>query len=265
MVRKKKSSVKPQGLVHTKRRQVEDTDGWTHIIDTPKTKKATPKTPAFHGGDFEIGGVSYVNRTLEEIKDEFEHFKRAWEERPACHDLKSKLQDLNNIENIIILGLGSLQTSRREGRRTSATQLAALQTILEILREADGTTAAGDRKDLPVVLQDPQYTEIDKAFLSSLGYKVVDDPEAFKEVTEGSLVYAIHCYGPVYKSISEGPRPRVFIGTDIENFGRLGTDEELKVQLDEMVKDCQILDFPQVRHDFSDTKIYWRKESTFRA
>jgi hypothetical protein len=26
-----------------------------------------------------------------------------------------------------------------------------------------------------------------------------------------------------------------------------------------MVRDCEEIDFPQVRHDFSDTKIYWRK------
>lgn len=250
MARKKKSAAKP-GLVHTKRRQVEDTDGWTHIIDTPKTKKVTPKPAAFHGGDFELNGVSYINRTLEEMADEFSHFKRAWEERPACQDLKSKLQDLKTVENVVILGLGSLQTSRREGRRASATQLAALQTILDVL---------SPEKALSVTIQDPQYTEIDKEFLRSLGYEVVDDPEAFKSITTGSLVYAIHCYGPVYKSISEGPRPKVLVGTEIENFGRMGTDEELKGVLEEMVKDCELLDFPQVRHDFSDTKIYWRKE-----
>lgn len=28
------------------------------------------------------------------------------------------------------------------------------------------------------------------------------------------------------------------------------------------MKGCQVLDFPQVRHDFSDTKIYWRKGET---
>jgi hypothetical protein len=27
-----------------------------------------------------------------------------------------------------------------------------------------------------------------------------------------------------------------------------------------MVKVCHEIDFPQVRHDFSDTKIYWRKD-----
>jgi hypothetical protein len=28
-----------------------------------------------------------------------------------------------------------------------------------------------------------------------------------------------------------------------------------------MVKDCEDINFPQVRHDFSDTKIYWRKSA----
>lgn len=33
-------------------------------------------------------------------------------------------------------------------------------------------------------------------------------------------MYAIHCYGQVYKSVAEGARPTVMIGTDVDNFGR---------------------------------------------
>jgi hypothetical protein len=210
MMRKKKS--KPadgkQGIAHTKRREVVYEDGWTLIVDTPKAKKV-PSTP-FHGGDFEINGVSYIERTLEEMKGDCEHWKKAWEDSEACTDLKEKLEGVEKIENAVVLGLGSLQSSRREGRRASATQLAALQTIIENLRDGD----------VSVVLQDPQYTNLDKEFLTSLGYQVVDDPGAFAAIGTNSLVYAIHCYGPVYKSISEEPRPAVLIGTDVENFGR---------------------------------------------
>lgn len=207
MTRKKKSKPAKEmkaAIVHTKRREVVYDDGWTLIVDTPKANKPTPKT-TFHGGDFEINGVSYINRSLEEMKGDFEHWKKAWEESDACGDLKKKIEGLQ-IENAVVLGLGSLQSSRREGRRASATQLAALQTIIG--------------RDLPVVLQDPQYTELDKEFLVGLGYKVVDDPGAFSEIRTSTLVYAIHCYGPVYKRISDGPRPVVLIGTDVENFGR---------------------------------------------
>ena len=37
------------------------------------------------------------------------------------------------VTNIIVLGLGSLQSARREGRRATLTQLAALQTIVQHL------------------------------------------------------------------------------------------------------------------------------------
>lgn len=205
---KKPENPKPE-YVHTKRRQVEYEDGWTLIVDSPKKNKEVPIS-AFHGGDFEINGVSYVERTLEEMKVDFAHWKKAWEESEACKELKEKLEGLEKIANVVVLGLGSLQSSRREGRRASATQLAALQTIVGVLKEGDGG----------IVLQDPQYTELDKEFLGSLGYKVVDDPVAFESIGKRSLVYAIHCYGPVYKSINDGRRPRILIGTDVENFGR---------------------------------------------
>ena len=200
MARKKKSSV-----IHTKRRQIEDEDGWTYVVDAPKSNKPLPKTSAFHGGDFEINGVSYINRTLEEMVAEVAHWTKAWEQSEACGQLKEMIQGMK-IKKIVVLGLGSLQSSRREGRRATATQLAALQTL--------------NTEHLPVVFQDPQYTDLDKELLSSLGHVVVPDPEAFAAINAETLVYAIHCYGPIYKKISDGTRPAILIGTDVDNFGR---------------------------------------------
>jgi hypothetical protein len=42
---------------------------------------------------------------------------------------------------------------------------------------------------------------------------------------------------------------------------RKETTETVKKSLEEMVEGCEVLDFPQVRHDFSDTKIYWRRST----
>lgn len=77
----------------------------------------------------------------------------------------------------------------------------------------------GNRK-IPVIFQDPQFTDTDKLLLRGFGYEVVSDPEAFTRVGEGSLVYAIHCYADVYHKVSQQKRPAVFIGTDVQNFGR---------------------------------------------
>lgn len=212
-----KNDDKKPTIVHTKRKEVIDEEGWTHVVDAPsgKAKNASLKTAKLlHGGDFEINGVSYINRTLEEVKTDFEYWKKQWEQSAACEELKKLLaegESRRKIGNVVFLGMGSLQNSRREGRRASAAQLAALQTLETIF--------SGGTK-LPVILQDPQFTDLDKEFLASLGYAVADDPEAFKLITEDTLVYAIHCYANVYKAVSEGPRPASLIGTDVGNFGR---------------------------------------------
>ncbi|KAM3065834.1 hypothetical protein ACMFMF_010763 [Clarireedia jacksonii] len=193
-----------------KRIQVVDGDGWVHVVGGGK--KAGEGAAWTHAGDFERDGVAYINRTVEEMREDFEYYRKQWETSEAAKHLKEMLKERQGVKNVVCLGLGSLQSARREGRRSSFTQLAALCMILEEL--GDGS------EKIQCIHQDPQFTDIDKEFLQSLGGTVVDDPAAFSHVTEDSLVYAIHCYAPVYKTISEGPRPKVVIGTDIDNFGR---------------------------------------------
>lgn len=61
---------------------------------------------------------------------------------------------------------------------------------------------------------------MDKQLLKELSYTVVEDPEAFEQIGENTLVYAIHCYADVYTKVSKQQRPALFIGTNLENFGR---------------------------------------------
>ncbi|TVY88647.1 hypothetical protein LAWI1_G006343 [Lachnellula willkommii] len=260
--RKKKSSPtaapgeqKKKVLVHTKRKEVLDEEGWVHVVDTPRARRPTVSKDAksLHAGDFEVDGVQYINRTLDEMREEFGYWKKSWEADNACSELKKALEGKGEcgVKKCVVLGLGSLQSARREGRRASFTQLAALETLLSIIGEK-----------IPAVFQEPQFTDTDKQLLRELGYEVVEDPKAFGDIEENSLVYAIHCYADVYKKVSEQKRPAIFIGTDVENFGRFTLSETAEVTakaLDEMVEQYEAIDFPQIRHDFSDTKIYWRK------
>ena len=125
-------------MVHTKRQQIEDEEGWTHVIDTPrKGKKLDPEEGGWqHAGDFEKSGVSYINKTLKEMGDDYDHYAKQWKTNEACSLLRDKLASAEGnfaIENVVCLGLGSLQSARREGRRASHIQVAALRTIVEIL------------------------------------------------------------------------------------------------------------------------------------
>ncbi|KAA8572589.1 hypothetical protein EYC84_003191 [Monilinia fructicola] len=216
----------------TKRKQVEDAEGWTHVVGGGK--KVGGGEAWTHAGDFVKDGVAYVERTVEEMRGDLEFYARQWESSEAAKELRGILRGRCKVKSVVCLGLGSLQSARREGRRSSFTQLAALMMILE---EFGGIGA----DKIPCIFQDPQYTETDKEFLTCLAGMVST------------------------KTIGEGPRPAALIGTDVNNFGRFNLTEEtetLAQHLDDMVKDCEIINFPQLRHDFSDTKIYWRSKSS---
>ena len=239
--RKKKPSTartnKPT-IVHTKRQEILDDEGWTHVVDTPRKRSSTLTKSAnggLHTGDFEINGAGYVQRTAEEMEKECAFWRKGWEESASYKRLGSLLRGEVDVEeskdeeeiveevedsaeveveaemtqeveadsvqpeqetesksaespehssaevpvlekkdgedttekasetveenkteeppveeetapvvegpptqrrkvnNIIVLGLGSLQSARREGRRATLTQLAALQTIVQYL------------------------------------------------------------------------------------------------------------------------------------
>ncbi|KAL3422684.1 sensitivity to red light reduced-srr1 [Phlyctema vagabunda] len=259
--RKKKTSgaqpAKPQ-VIHTKRQEVEDSDGWTHVIEgrrhTSRAEaKSKSKEPWLHGGDFTLQGLSYINRTLEQMTADQEHYHKQWESSDAFVSLKGQLEPTKgrfHIANVVCLGLGSLQSSRREGRRASHTQLAALRTIIQQCDIKSGTC----------YFQDPQFTPLDKEYLESQGYKVVDDPMAFDHITETTIVYAIHCYAEVYERVSKSSRPALLVSTDVKNFDGHAPSNATVAALETLVEGCEELDFPQLRHDFSDTKLYWRSD-----
>jgi hypothetical protein len=116
--------------LHTKRIQIEDEEGWTHVIDSPRKTKVVNEKEKWLVGDFERAGVQYVSRTMDEYSKDLCFYTKAWEDA----ELKGKLEKVEvEVKRVVCLGLGSLQSARREGRRASWTQLVALRSIIEVL------------------------------------------------------------------------------------------------------------------------------------
>jgi hypothetical protein len=70
---------------------------------------------------------------------------------------------------------------------------------------------------LPIVAQDPAYSELEKTFLRSLGITVVDDPDAFSSINSGSLVFHIATHFDLAWWISTGSWPVAMICNDWGN------------------------------------------------
>ncbi|CAG8980309.1 hypothetical protein HYALB_00013011 [Hymenoscyphus albidus] len=272
--KKKGTSAAPKKplITHTKRKEVLDEEGWVHVIDKPsKPRSIAPPSEKDEAkelwaiaADFKLGNAYYVNRTEEELEIEYTRARKAWGQSEACRRVRILLEEKTEgekekIKNVVVLGLGSLQNARGEGRKASFTQLVALESILENF---------GRETKIPVYLQDPAFTSLDTEYLQKLEYTVLPDPEAFEHIDGNTLVYAIHCYANIYEKVGKRENAAVMICTDMEMFesSRIEKEEsEANKTLQVMVDGYEKIPFPQIRSDFSDTIIYWRRDEEIPA
>lgn len=89
------------------------------------------------GGDFLQNGAAYINRSVEEMKGDLEYYTKQYVEEGKVRELAERMRiDFGiegKVENVVCLGLGSLQNARREARRGSWVQLVALRILVEVL------------------------------------------------------------------------------------------------------------------------------------
>jgi hypothetical protein len=74
----------------------------------------------------------------------------------------------------------------------------------------------GDRKTIKCYAQDPAYTATDKSLLEQAGVTILNDPEAFLEVDESTVVLSVSPSVCVRQIISEIARPAIMIWDPIK-------------------------------------------------
>ena len=248
----KRKNAKP---VHTKRLILEDDEGWAHVVGgKTHTSRATLNVKT-EKGDFSIGQFQYMNKTIEELQKEYGSAQKNWQKSSACAELIKLLTGNNvpTIDNVVVFGLGTFQAVEAQHSRTSLTQLCALQTILRVLNP-----------EIPVIQQDPAFTDHDKEFLSTFKHTVASDPKGYAKVTKKSLVYAIHCYPDVYDGIRKAATPAMLIGNNLKGEEPTAFNNLEKFQdLQDLYNDLEVTaQMPQFGNAFSSTVIFTRKEAS---
>lgn len=214
MTRRKKRPQQP------KRIQITDSEGWTHISRSGK------KVSINHASTTQqklVPSEAPEGQTLLDLQDSHAYYRDQWLSS-SCHealqkllqtDLPIALHSRKCVDRCIILGLGSLSN----GRRSSWWELVFFETVVDILFSS--SSAQVDKKhddELQIYVQDPVFNELDTAFLKSLGYAVLSSPEGFKHVTPSTFLFAPHLEMPLYMEALSGPKPRLCIGTAIEEY-----------------------------------------------
>ena len=129
------------------------------------------------------------------------------------------------ITNYICLGLGTMAGIFRDSNPTNVSnaekfdltpiaQLVAFEFWIQTLKKHNHHIEH-------VYFQDPQFNVVDKAFLSSLGYEVIDSPASKDFITAETFLYTPYAnLDAVYHTI-KGSFPALYIGNDIHHLDRM--------------------------------------------
>jgi hypothetical protein len=165
--------------------------------------------------------------------------EQTWRRSSDCAALERQLADaaahlVGHVDQIVAFGLGSLQrgNSGPEPRPRPHFQHAAMKTIAAFFGGRRKTTASSALKNdvkevgfavstsaataagaavdeeaqpggVRCLIQDPWYSKIDKEFLGSMGFRVIDDPTGFLAVDGRSFVMCVAPDVPVKQIVAD--------------------------------------------------------------
>ncbi len=191
----------------------------------------TPKSPPGPGAyfrpsrDYPYGqGACFQSLSLEEVSAEFDRSIKEWE-GSTCPQILSRMfaQEQNLFPNVVMtqcvcIALGTFARpilleedcmyGTSDEANSSMRQLVALVKMLEMLKKTHAIT--------DVYFQEPLFNGVEIAFLTHLGYKVLQDPEAKDKITNSTFLFAPHCEHSVATQHLQKCFPAFYVGNDPE-------------------------------------------------
>lgn len=142
----------------------------------------------------------------EVVADAFQKHIQSWKESDMCSQLVQVLDSSATtleINKIVGVALGTISQYTEDSRNRSAFQHALVLTLREWLLQT--------KQDFPCYVQDPNYNPVDHSILGEYGVEVIDDPRAWLEIDEMSILFSCSPNVPVKEIVADIARPAVVI------------------------------------------------------
>ncbi|KAI5861222.1 hypothetical protein GGS23DRAFT_577629 [Durotheca rogersii] len=149
---------------------------------------------------------------LEAVQATLQRKRTEWESSSACQQLLSTLRSAAIPDVRRIVAFACFNMSDCEMAERSACQHA----LLLILRKFFAERQRIAEEDIVCFAQDPLYEDVDKKVLAGAGISVVENPRAFLEVDDASLVLSISPETPVRQIVADIAQPAVMIWNRVE-------------------------------------------------
>lgn len=193
----------------------QDDDGWTRVPAKGRRRGGARSRPSAAPVHSHSPGVPRTEdlRSATDIADEYRRIRSQWETTDAGEILRRFVVDNGPaaVSSAVCLGIGTFDPPDGgwDTKRRTFAQLIAFLILVEAFEGKLG-------RKIDCVFQEPVFTEPDKAFIASLGHRVVDSPQGFDLVASDTLLFGVHLYRPIYSKALERCLPAVFVGTDLE-------------------------------------------------
>ncbi|KAK4149175.1 hypothetical protein C8A00DRAFT_19105 [Chaetomidium leptoderma] len=198
------------------------------------------------------------------VKQRFERATRSLAASKEFVQLKSTLASVAippGIDKIVAFACSTMTWAGNDITRSMAQHALALA-VRDFLANSDITGADGEgASGIKCYAQDPIYTPVDERVLSEAGFTVVDDPKAFLEVDEASVIIAINPDISVRQIIADLARPAIMIWNKVTvNDRNMAVTDPVSLRVERMVEGYIELPFPAEDEFFGrNLAIYIRK------
>ncbi|KAF3395946.1 hypothetical protein F1880_006837 [Penicillium rolfsii] len=263
----------------SKRLQVTDDDGWTHVTSSNNVRRVLHKTRTKANGqdldaqatapdsleknasgepELVLGPAEAPARlTLEELQAQYRGYREKWMASETWTRLEAQLKERivsAQVDAVVCVGLGSPSGFLRGGwvdrRVVSMYQLAALESIAQWLSDKSSTRNI----PIPIYAQDPVFNTLDKALLASLNMTVLTHPAAFTRLNRRTLLF---CPGAERKHLEQllVSEPCMVFGGPLED-----TDSDVIQGFVGRVRSVVLGAFEECEHAFWKTRVYYREK-----
>ncbi|KAK0612643.1 hypothetical protein B0T17DRAFT_620799 [Bombardia bombarda] len=162
------------------------------------------------------GSTQSISSVDHEARQVFQKYKDEWEaseqRRALWSALSNSTVEIGPVNKIVAFACSSLSCQqkddeRKDRDRTAAVQHALILTLHEFFQSRIPSTGPA----VQCFAQDPAYTNIDREILGEVGITVLEDPHAFLELDETSVVISISPDIPVREVTADLARPAMMI------------------------------------------------------
>lgn len=219
-------------------------EGWTQIRrksrrSAPATK---PATIAHSLPDKFEPRTTGILQPPEALQAEYDRIQTQWLTSPAHESITNLVETHANsstIKRAVCLGIGTFdpEDGAWAAKRAAFVQLCALSTLAAQLGMSINQDSFPkfaymlscslvflfgfclfalekySKQSIQCIFQEPIFTQSDKTFLHTLGHTIVDSPAAYSLIDDGTLLFAVHLYRPIYAAALHASLPAIYIGT----------------------------------------------------